>query len=275
MKATEISFSELLEYPQIASNGIMFWEGSSTELHYHNFFEMTVVLNGKVDAIFNGNIYEIMPNTLVMIRPYDVHYKKISQGTICCSLAMTNDNVYKIFDFYGLNIKKPLQFPGIPIVKLSEYASMLINNQREKIAGRKLNEEYVATIDAKVLFSMLIANFYEYLTDMNDTPKWLQQLIIEMDKIENFSEGISAMERISGKTHEHLCRVFKKHLNMSPSQYINSIKISHSAEMLAKTKKDIISIMLEVGFSSPSYFYKCFSEKYGVAPNVYRNLSKK
>lgn len=274
MSISEILFSELLSNPKTATNGIMFWEGSSAQQHYHDFFEISVVFGGAVDAVFNGERRKLEPNTVVLIRPYDIHYKQISEG-ILCNLAMTSDSVNSLLEYYRLSIKRLLQLPNVPIIQLSEHVCMQVKDHRDKIAGKFLNEDHANTIDAKVLFSMLLANFYQYAYYIENMPDWLHCLITEMDKPENYCEGLPAIKRISCKTQEHLCRTFQKYLDTSPSQYINSIRLSHSAEMLAKTTKDVMTILFEVGFSSPSYFYKRFSDKYGVSPNTYRRLNRK
>ena len=89
---------------------------------------------------------------------------------------------------------------------------------------------------------------------------------------DHYSDNIT-VEDISfyvGLDRTYLYRIFKKHLRMSPSQYLITYRLEKSVEMLENHELPIAEIGLGVGFHDASHFYKAFSAKYGMPPKKYR-----
>lgn len=64
-------------------------------------------------------------------------------------------------------------------------------------------------------------------------------------------------------------------LDQSPSLFIRNIRLQQAACLLSEKKKSISDVALETGFSSPSYFSKCFQEMYGCKPSEYAGRQQK
>ena len=55
----------------------------------------------------------------------------------------------------------------------------------------------------------------------------------------------------------------------TPNDYIRIIRLNRSLELLSSGKYQIMEVCYMVGFNTPSYFSKCFSEHFGKLPNEY------
>jgi AraC-like DNA-binding protein len=55
----------------------------------------------------------------------------------------------------------------------------------------------------------------------------------------------------------------------SPNTFIKEYRLSAALKLLNKHQGNISEIAFETGFSSPSYFSKCFQKRYGHSPSVY------
>jgi len=55
----------------------------------------------------------------------------------------------------------------------------------------------------------------------------------------------------------------------SPVAFIRSIRLQHAAALLKEGKMTVNEIATLTGFSSPSYFAKCFKKEYGMSPSEY------
>lgn len=96
-----------------------------------------------------------------------------------------------------------------------------------------------------------------------------------MKKKDNFTQGLSALLNISGRTHEHLCREFKKHLSLTPTEYINTLRLNYAENLLLNTDMDIITVCYNSGFDNLSYFYKLFKLRFNSTPFSYRRKNKR
>jgi AraC-like DNA-binding protein len=59
---------------------------------------------------------------------------------------------------------------------------------------------------------------------------------------------------------------------MSPNELIREYRLLRSLDLL-KTDRNVSQTVFDVGFSSPSYFTKCFQERFGLQPMAYLKYS--
>ena len=61
----------------------------------------------------------------------------------------------------------------------------------------------------------------------------------------------------------------KSIMGVSPNIYIQNERLRIAAKLLLEGEYSVAEISEKVGFSDSTYFYKCFKNKYGVAPSKY------
>jgi signal transduction histidine kinase/DNA-binding response OmpR family regulator len=88
----------------------------------------------------------------------------------------------------------------------------------------------------------------------------------QLDKEELSVEELS---EIIGLSRVHLYRKVKKLTGLSVSEFVRSVKLRLSLDLIKNSGKSISEIAYEVGFSSPSYFTKCFKEQFGISPTEF------
>jgi AraC-like DNA-binding protein len=64
-------------------------------------------------------------------------------------------------------------------------------------------------------------------------------------------------------------RKIKAISGMSIVEFIRSIRLKKAAQMIREGKLNISEIAFETGFSTPSYFSKCFHDQFGKTPSEY------
>ncbi len=78
--------------------------------------------------------------------------------------------------------------------------------------------------------------------------------------------GVSELARETGMSRSNLLRKIKKLTGLSVSQFIRQIKLEFAKEILEEGALTVSEVSYKVGFSSTSYFIKCFREHYGFPP---------
>jgi two-component system, response regulator YesN len=71
----------------------------------------------------------------------------------------------------------------------------------------------------------------------------------------------------------YLSVLFKKEMGSNFSDYLNSMRIKKSKELLVTTNLSLLEISLQTGFEEQSYFTKVFKKIVGCTPNKYRQNS--
>ncbi|MCK1991947.1 methylphosphotriester-DNA--protein-cysteine methyltransferase family protein [Peribacillus muralis] len=74
-----------------------------------------------------------------------------------------------------------------------------------------------------------------------------------------------------GVSSYYLERLFKKETLETPRSYLEKIRVDKAAYLLTSTQLTNLEICYEVGFQSPSNFYKVFRRLKNCSPSEYRN----
>lgn len=110
------------------------------------------------------------------------------------------------------------------------------------------------------------------LTDRRNEAKPMK-ILPAIRYIDEHSEEDLSLEKvaqIAGFSTYHFCRLFKKELRTSFSEYLNFVRMCKSEKLLADTGRQIADIAREVGFSTPTNYNRVFKKIKGVTPTEYR-----
>lgn len=106
-------------------------------------------------------------------------------------------------------------------------------------------------------------------------PHWFFELTSLMSKKENFTAGLPRMLEAAHMSQEHLTRVFKKYTGITPTQYINDLRLEYAAMLIIDKGTEISDACFLSGFNNISHFYHQFKKKYGCSPKQYlTNMQK-
>ena len=92
--------------------------------------------------------------------------------------------------------------------------------------------------------------------------------IIE-EKVMDSDLNVDEIGKSLGLSRVQLYRKIKSLTNYAPNELVRIIRLKASEQLLIQTEKSISEIAYDSGFSSPSYFTKCFKEYFNESPTDY------
>ena len=98
----------------------------------------------------------------------------------------------------------------------------------------------------------------------NDFLNQLTRVVEENLSDENF--GVSELAEAINMSRSNLLRKLKKSTGLSVSLFIRKVRLKRAMEFLIDSSQNVTEVSYAVGFSSTSYFIKCFREEYGFPP---------
>lgn len=179
-------------------------------------------------------------------------------------------------------LKAELQTSHIPVMLLTACA---LDEQR--IQGFECGaDSYIAKpFNSKVLLARLrnLIDNHKRLEQFFGSPASLsKEPVSEMDKgfadrfrrliEENLSDSNLSVEDLGckmGMSRVQLYRKIKALTNYSPVELLRIARLKKAASLLASSEKTVAEITYEVGFTSPSYFTKCYKEYFGESPTEF------
>ena len=97
--------------------------------------------------------------------------------------------------------------------------------------------------------------------------KFLNRITVIIDvNLSNEKFGVSELAKELGISRSNLHRRVKKITKITATQLIKQLHLNAALEMLKQSSFTVSEVAYKTGFSSPSYFVKCFHEYFGFPP---------
>jgi DNA-binding response OmpR family regulator len=117
-------------------------------------------------------------------------------------------------------------------------------------------------------------NASEVITESADE-KFIQNALAVVEK--NISDPDFSVEELSRLLFLSRVAVYKKLFALTgktPLEFIRSVRIKRSAQLLEKNELTVAEVAYEVGFNNPKNFSKYFKAEYNVLPSAYATRNK-
>ena len=181
-------------------------------------------------------------------------------------------------------VKTDLRYSHIPLILLSAKT-----NLRSKISGmdagadayveKPFSSDYLLSVIANLIKSrqMLSEAFSKnplVLANTVATSSVDTDFIVRLQEIiqANLSDPEFKINDIAEMVHMSRASFYRKIkgvLNMTPNDYLRLERLKTAARLLRDKRYHINEVCYMVGFSSTSYFAKCFQKQFGVLPKKY------
>jgi len=252
-------------------------------------FVIIVGLEGTIYIEQNGEQFEIIPGSVLILLPHTTHF----------GYKESNDNVsYYWCHFYCpesyqlTQIKSMMEFPSAinkMIYQSDEFNFILLpifsfyeDNDSIRILFHQLlhmsNADYYTRFGMDYLLTMMMIdltqhNISKHIQPLKKTEKDKKfEEILEWIRI-NVATDIS-VTRISDRfsyNSDYLSRVFKQKTGMNLQEYVHNIKVVKAKAMLLNSNDTVKEIAYNLGFNDEKYFMKVFKEHENLTPTQFRN----
>jgi len=187
-----------------------------------------------------------------------------------CALAIKEDlvEVSKLIELnIGLHAGNPLESEGKFFGEVVDFGKFLCTLCKE----------------GEIITSPIIQNLYQYeyqkimddqstFRSIDETSERFLEAIIKVlskqwsDAKFNVEKLSSAMTLSKSKLYRSCTAIFNK----SPNALILDYRLNKSLKLLRRKDTNVAQTAFDAGFSSPSYFTKCFRKHFGIQPSAYR-----
>ena len=239
--------------------------------HTHDFYELMLVEQGRAYHWING-VEEVLDEChLTFIRPTDSHALQAADG----KRARIQNVMFRVQTAQHLQERYRDDVSGrffwqsgaLPVTL------RLRGPQRERAVNAfvalQTSHRSLARIEHFLLSVMT------HVLDASDViddraPAWLLEACRAVREPRVFRQGAAGFVEAAGRSQEHVCRQARRYLGLSPTQYVNRIRIQHAAMLLSGTDTPLPVLAADCGIENLSYFHRLFLQQYGTTPRSYR-----
>jgi AraC family transcriptional regulator len=232
--------------------------------HSHELAHFCFVLDGKYDERIGSKDFERKPTELVYYPPDVSHAEEHHTNGRHFLVEIDYKGLDRVRE-YGVRLDEPLI--------LGEVSSLcLATRMYEEFCQR---DRFSALALESITTELLIATSrINSKRAENISPKWFEK--VREYLFENFSQtiGLNELAKIADVHPTHLARVFRQFENCTAGEYVRRIRIKNASQAIISSKKTLVEIALETGFSDQSHFTRTFKNITGMTPTEYRRIYK-
>jgi AraC family transcriptional regulator len=206
--------------------------------------------------------------------PYEVHWKATSREpfqamSVFIELPLLQRALEEIFGAEAADVR---------LRDVSAFNDAVLNSMMKQVREELMRKEASPLLLQGVAQSIAIYLARNY-ADLVKEPRSgspslpgykLRQITNWM--AENLSEefNLDRLAAQAGLSKFYFNRLFKGAVGVSPSHYHINLRMDEAKRRLRETKKTVVEIALDVGYSNPSHFAQLFRKETGLSPSDYR-----
>ena len=235
-----------------------------TELHTHaDFHEFMGVVSGSGEHLLTTGVAPLRAGDVVLVRPSDRHAVRGSapDGLEFVNVAFPS-SIWQGFLDLTRTSRGPISVHQPAAIPVFEHALARFQ-------------------DAPTTYDLL-----RFWTDVLDllvprdpggpgVPEWLAKACTSMRAENNLRGGVPRLLELAGVSAAHLSRSMRAAYGVTPTAFVTDLRLEHAASLLAATNATIATIATRCGFTSQSYFTRCFTTAHALPPREFRHRSQR
>ncbi len=241
----------------------------SYPLHWHDCFEIELILEGRIRQTLNGEVYELGRGDIYLLNPTDFHEIEVLEPTVAYNLMFTENIISDEFVKSILSINENIILSLSP-EEFESTSFLLSQTVKEFEGGKKYSNTYIHSL-LECIFIMIMRKYdgeIEAAHDEGDSN--IQKAILYMHG--HFREN-PTMEMVAGVANlnsSYFSNLFHQRIGKTYKQYLSELKLSYSKKLLKSSKLSVTEICFACGFNSLSNFLREFKRAFGKTPGDYR-----
>ena len=246
--------------------------------HFHNSYEIILILEGKVRYTINNSRYIAGKNSVVLISNLEMHEIEILEYPYKRYYALINPDYFQsiISDPILISIFKhrPDHFKHVIHLedKESLYFGKLLKTMYDEVSSR---QDMWQSVLGSYIHLFIVSLYRSHkssfpMTIFNSS----MNTVIEIQKYieEHYMEDITlnTISKLFYTDMYYISHLFKKVTGYNFKEYLIRCRLSKAKELLFYTNANITQVGLDSGFTNVNHFIRIFKKYEFTTPHQYR-----
>lgn len=245
--------------------------------HFHDDLEIFYVLKGSVIIERRDKVNTLKAHDIFIIEHGVVHsIRQTNEPHLLLNLQVSISGLTDISPgFLRIQLNRHLFTPGDgdQYQSLKSLFLRILDNYAQPESIRPLKNMQLIC-DVGILFSEKLDHSILPAHNLDREKKdnlLLSRLLTYIYQNYMFTPTLSEFGRQQDLSVNYLSRFFKNSMGTNFSRYLSSVRTRRAEYLITHSRKSLLEICVECGFSNPSVFNKAFFEDYGCRPSEYPN----
>lgn len=239
---------------------------SDYRLHWHDFFEIEIILDGKGIQRLNGREFWLKTGSVYVLTSTDFHEILVEEPlelyNIMFDESILSEDLTERLLRTGGNVVR--QFSGVEFTKMTGLAELL---RLETMPDSRYAQNLM---DCLLLLLLNGVRQTDRMTAQNHMPVFIQKAALYMRTHFRENPPLQKIAACVNLNPSYFCKLFHERMGISPMRYLSELKLAYAKKILEATPLSVTEICFACGYTSVSNFLKAFKMKYGVSPSELR-----
>ena len=234
--------------------------------HFHNFYEVYYLHSGSCEYLINAKMYAIMPSTILMIPPGDVHktnYHSAQYERILLSFTET------VFHPY---LKEYLCHPLFCSINENDNIVDIFQKISKAADYKSVRNQILITGYLNELLIYMVEHHREIENTNIRIPASVNSALTYISDHISSDITLKDMAAQFGYSTDYFSKLFKESTGSTFKEFLLLTRFKNAEKLLLTTNKSVTEIAYSCGFKDSNYFSYMFSKRYGVSPLKYKNI---
>lgn len=244
----------------------LFWESQDVCClpHFHSGLEVAYVKRGRVDAIINGRPVSAGSGELLISSCYAVHSYLKDCSSECILLIVPQGFIPLYAPIFAKKVfAYPISRDTSPDGEVYHCLKMLLAFRECSEQNENLVRSYIY-----VIIGLLIRSVG--LTDTPEKGGPSEEVLAYLQDNYRCPVSLEALSHRFGYSKYRFSRIFNQSVGCTLTQYVDSLRSRHAANLLRESDSPMLEIAMSSGFDSVRTFYRSFKLCFGMTPTQYR-----
>lgn len=259
-------------------------QNAGNTLHFHHYYELMLVMQGKVDIAVEGNLYHVPIGSLIIIPPLLQHCTIVSNDTVTYErilLHLMPPFLEELLTSYHHSDQGCFSKVSVFNCCSSDTATyrLLLERLITESHDADSHDPFTYHIQ-KTIISELLLRLERDLTKpgmhTTGTTSVLVSKVIDYisDHYQEFGLSLTEIASLNFVSTGYLSKLFRKYTGTTVYQYIIQTRLSHAQTMLLE-HKPVIDACYHSGFQDYTSFLKAFRNNYYCTPKQFQMMTNK
>ena len=240
----------------------------TVDVHWHDYYELSLVISGNAEHVVNGRAHEIGPGSAFLLSPADFHSIRAlgDDPLICFNTVIDPALMERQLDALSAPAVDGFPWQSDDFTDAEpDFRRLQQEFDNPRLGSASVTEGLVACLVAELARRCGVdgGQHGRRATAEDD----LRRAVLYVDR--HFREPISLAE-VAGQAHlspNYFSERFRRHTGTSFQLYLQERRLRFARSLLASTSLSVSEVCHAAGFGSLSHFGRAYRRRYGAPPS--------
>ena len=238
---------------------------SDYDIHWHDYFEIEMLVEGSAEHILNGKKYTLSKGDIYLLSPVDFHeIHPTSPKTTVMNIMFTEELVSDELLFYFFNCTENI----IGHLDEREYNFLytIIDRAIAEYSEKQLFSQNMVRNIIECIFITLGRKFNLVQQSSPSTPSTIHKVLMFIHHHFRDDPSLEDAAFVAGLNPGYFSSYFHQFTGKTYKKYLTELKMNYAKKLLLSGNLSVTEICYNSGYNTLSHFLREFKKFYGITP---------